>query len=140
MPGIVVGIDGSSSSNMAVAEAAVLASELGEKLTVVFGYEPYRGAAEIQDHRLALEEMGTEVGNTAVEQASEAGAQAELRLVDQGAVDALIAVADEIDARMIVVGSYGDSPLKGAILGSTPHKLVHLSKRPVLVVHGDSES
>lgn len=140
MPGIVVGIDGSSCSNLAVAEGAVLASELGEKLYVVFGYEPYRGAAEIQDHRLALEELGTEVGNTAVEQAREAGADAELRLIDQGAVDALIALADEIDARMIVVGSYGDSPLKGAILGSTPHKLVHLSKRPVLVVHGEKES
>lgn len=139
MPGIVVGIDGSSNSNLAVAEAAVLASELGEKVTVVFGYEPYRGAAEIQDHRAALEEMGTEVGNTAVEQAREAGADSELRLVDHGPVNALLEVADEVDARMIVVGSYGDSPLKSAILGSTPHKLLHLSKRPVLVVHGDDE-
>lgn len=139
MSGIVVGIDGSSCSNMAVAEAAVLASELGEKLHVVFGYEPYRGAAEIQDHRAALEELGTEVGNTAVEQAQEAGAQVELRLIDRKSVEALLAVADEVNARMIVVGSYGDSPLKGAILGSTPHKLVQLSKRPVLVVHGEKE-
>jgi nucleotide-binding universal stress UspA family protein len=139
MPGIVVGIDGSSCSNMAVAEAAVLAGELGEKLHVVFGYEPYRGAAEIQDHRAALEELGTEVGNTAVEQAREVGADTELHLIDQGSVDALINLADEVDARMIVVGSYGDSPLKGAILGSTPHKLVHVSKRPVLVVHGEKE-
>ncbi|MFT4050066.1 MAG: universal stress protein [Solirubrobacterales bacterium] len=137
MPGIIVGIDGSSSSNKAVAEAAVLAQEIGQKLYIVFGYEPYRGAAEIQDHRAALEEMGTEVGNTAVEQAREAGADAELQLIDRGPVDALISLADELDARMIVVGSYGDSPLKGAILGSTPHKLVHLSKRPVLIVHGD---
>ena len=139
MPGIVVGIDGSSCSNMAVAEAAVLAGELKEKLYVVFGYEPYRGAAEIQDHRRALEELGTKVGNIAVEQANEAGAETELALIDQGPVDALINMADEVDARMIVVGSYGDSPLKGAILGSTPHKLVHLSKRPVLVVHGEEE-
>jgi nucleotide-binding universal stress UspA family protein len=140
MPGIVVGIDGSSCSNMAVAEAAVLAQELDEKVYVVFGYEPYRGAAEIQDHRLALEEMGAEVGNTAVENAREAGADAELKLIDQGPVDALLALAEEVDARMIVVGSYGDSPLKGALLGSTPHKLLHLSKRPVLVVHGAEES
>lgn len=140
MPGIIVGIDGSRTSDMAVAEAAVLASELGEKLHVVFGYEPYRGAAEIQDHRVALEEMGTEVGNRAISQARDVGAEVELKLIDRGPVDALIALADELDARMIVVGSYGDSPLKGAILGSTPHKLVHLSKRPVLVVHGDEES
>ena len=35
---------------------------------------------------------------------------------------------------MIVVGSYGERPLKGALVGSTPHKLIHLSERPVIVV------
>ena len=35
---------------------------------------------------------------------------------------------------MIVVGSYGDPPLKGMILGSTPNKLLHMAERPVLVV------
>jgi nucleotide-binding universal stress UspA family protein len=35
---------------------------------------------------------------------------------------------------MIVVGSYGERPLKGAILGSTPYKLLYLADRPVLVV------
>lgn len=43
-------------------------------------------------------------------------------------------VAEERNARYIVVGSYGESPLKGAILGSTPHKLLHLSAVPVVVV------
>jgi nucleotide-binding universal stress UspA family protein len=47
---------------------------------------------------------------------------------------ALAETADERDARMIVVGSYGDPPLKGVILGSTPTKLLHLADRPVLVV------
>jgi nucleotide-binding universal stress UspA family protein len=43
-------------------------------------------------------------------------------------------LADALDARMIVVGSYGEKPLRGAIIGSTPHRLLHLSERPVLVV------
>ena len=34
-----------------------------------------------------------------------------------------------------VVGTSGERPLTAAILGSTPHRLVHLSKCPVLVVH-----
>ena len=34
----------------------------------------------------------------------------------------------------LVVGSYGEAPLKGAIIGSTAQKLLHLSERPVLVV------
>jgi nucleotide-binding universal stress UspA family protein len=36
---------------------------------------------------------------------------------------------------MIVVGGGGDATLKQIILGSTPHKLLHASRRPVLVVH-----
>ena len=36
-----------------------------------------------------------------------------------------------------MVGSGGKGALEGIILGSTPHKLLHLSDRPVLVVHAD---
>ena len=60
--------------------------------------------------------------------------QTEVSLRPERPVDALIAEAEARDARAIVVGSYGESPIKGAILGSTPHKLLHLSTRPVLVV------
>ena len=47
---------------------------------------------------------------------------------------ARVGLVDRHDARIIVVGSYGEAPLKGALVGSTAHKLVHLSERPVLVV------
>ena len=43
-------------------------------------------------------------------------------------------VAEARDARFIVVGTWGESPLRGAILGSTPHKLLHVAARPVVVV------
>ena len=49
-------------------------------------------------------------------------------------MDLLLRLGDELDAVVIVVGSYGESPLRGAVLGSTPHKLLHLSGRPVLAV------
>jgi nucleotide-binding universal stress UspA family protein len=51
-----------------------------------------------------------------------------------GSSDGLVELADQVDAQMIVVGSHGEAPLKGAIIGSTAHKLLHLSERPVLVV------
>jgi len=47
---------------------------------------------------------------------------------------ALADLAEQRNARMIVVGTYSESPIKGVILGSTPHKLLQLSSRPVLVV------
>ena len=62
------------------------------------------------------------------------GAEIEVELVPKRSAEALIEAAEERDARMIVVGSGSEGPLKGAILGSTPHKLLHLSQRPVLVV------
>lgn len=131
---IVVGIDGSEGSGVAVSEAAKLSGDLGAKVYVVFGYEQAR-VAEIKDHAQAVEELGIEVGSDAIEQLNELGVTSELRIVNLAAVDALTTVADEVDAQMIVVANYGDSPLKGVILGSTPYKLLHISTRPVLVVH-----
>lgn len=55
-------------------------------------------------------------------------------VVDARPAEALLQVARERDARMIVVGAHGGHPLTGAVLGSVPHKLLHLSKVPVLVV------
>ena len=64
------------------------------------------------------------------------GVDAEVALVPERPYAALLSLAEERDARYIVVGGWGESPIRGAILGSTPHKLLHLSERPVLVVPG----
>ena len=42
--------------------------------------------------------------------------------------------AIEHDADLIVMGSRGRSDLAGLILGSTAHKVIHLTDRPVLIV------
>ena len=42
--------------------------------------------------------------------------------------------AQEHDADVIIMGSRGRSELTGAILGSTAHKVIHLTDRPVMVV------
>jgi hypothetical protein len=42
--------------------------------------------------------------------------------------------AIEHDADVIVIGSRGRSDLVGFILGSTAHKVMHLTDRPVLIV------
>ena len=42
--------------------------------------------------------------------------------------------AIEHDADLIVMGSRGRSDLVGFVLGSTAHKVIHLTDRPVLIV------
>ena len=136
MPGeLVLGYDGSECANAALERALDLAGELGTSVVAVFGYQP--GSAlgeEFGAHADALREVGERVAQTAVEKARARGASLEVDIRGERPVEALLGVAEERDARMIVVGSYGEGPIKGAILGSTPHKLLHLSERPVLVV------
>ena len=48
--------------------------------------------------------------------------------------EAVSDVAAMRKARMIAVGTHGESALKGAMLGSTAHRLVHVAETPVLVV------
>ncbi len=60
--------------------------------------------------------------------------ECEIALIPKKGPEALIDLAQGRGARMIVVGSHGEAPLKGVIIGSTPYKLLHLSPLPVLVV------
>jgi nucleotide-binding universal stress UspA family protein len=132
---IVVGYDGSDCSRAALDEGLRTAKALGDRVVVVFGYAPPGlWGGEIVEHEEAVEERGAKVLNEAKHQAEAAGATVELELIAKKASEAIVDVAEERDARMIVVGSYGDPPLKGMILGSTPNKLLHLAERPVLVV------
>ena len=55
-------------------------------------------------------------------------------VVDERPAQALVDAADEHDAMVIVVGTWTESPLRGALLGSVAHKLLQLSTRPVLCV------
>jgi nucleotide-binding universal stress UspA family protein len=133
---IVVGVDGSPTSDAAAAKAIELASGLGDALVVVYAVEPpYRGIGdEWRESQKALEELGRGVVDVAVESASEAGVEAEAVLVPKRPAEALISVAAQREARLIVVGTASERPITGVILGSVPHKLLHRSSVPVLVV------
>ena len=136
MAGLVVGYDGTDSSKAALDAAIDLGKDLGEPVLAVFGYGVNPMGGEVKDHVQALKEHGEKVTAEAVERARAGGAEAEAVLVDQEGSDALTAVAKDRDARMIVVGSHGEGPIRGAILGSTAYRLVHTSETPVLVFRG----
>jgi nucleotide-binding universal stress UspA family protein len=139
MSKIVVGVDGSACSECAMSRAIELAAGLGDSLVIAYAVEPpFRSVGdEWREAQSALEEMGRPVLDAAFAKAGAAGVEAEAKLVPKRPTDALLGLAAEHDARMIVVGSASERPLTGLILGSVPHKLVHRSPVPVLVVPPD---
>jgi nucleotide-binding universal stress UspA family protein len=131
---LVLGYDGSDCANAALDSAAELAKGLGDRLVIGFGYDPGGPGEEFTATSDAIRQVGEKVTAQAVERAKSQGVEVEIELVNERPTEALISLADKHDARAIVVGSYGEHPIKGALLGSVPHKLLHLSERPVLVV------
>lgn len=134
MSTLIVGFDGSDCSRAAVDAAIDLAKATGDRLVIAFGYEPPGYGGEMAAYREVVRKRGEEVTAEAMERAASNGVDAELALVPERPAEALEDLADEHDARAIIVGSYGEGAIKGAILGSTPHKLLHETRRPVLVV------
>jgi nucleotide-binding universal stress UspA family protein len=134
MAGVIVGYDGSDGAESALREAADLSKRLRESLTVVFGFDANPVGGEALDYWDALREHGKRTLTKAVEEAKKAGVEVETVVAEEAPADALSDLARERDASMIVVGSRGERPIAAALLGSTPHRLLHLSERPVLVV------
>jgi nucleotide-binding universal stress UspA family protein len=132
---IVLGYDESPSAKAALAETIRLAPALGAKVVVVFGYyiSPLGGSQE-GSIREALEQVGRHAVDGAVAELEAAGIQVESRLASGKPADVLIDVAKEVGSRAIVVGTVGESPITGAILGSVVLRLVQRSPLPVLVV------
>jgi len=134
--GVIVGYDGSDYAKAALRTALEVGKAYQEPVIVAFGYELNQVAGEIQDYAAALRELATqrleEARELAAGQAD--GVNIEAVIVEQAPAKALVDLADERDARVIVIGTRGESPIRGALLGSTAHKLLHVSDRPVLVV------
>lgn len=132
---VVLGYEESPGAARALEAAIEVAAAFGEPLILVHGVGAPGGLGEeYVSHREALKAAGRSALEAAVQAADDAGVPTSVELVDAKPADALLRIADAYDARVIVVGSWGESPLRGAMLGSTPHKLLHLSSRPVLCV------
>jgi nucleotide-binding universal stress UspA family protein len=137
--GIIVGYDGSDCAKAALRTALDVAKAFNEKVTIAFGYAVNPVAGEVQDYAAALRELAHKRVEEAAGIAASENGEVDAVLVEEAPAKALIDLADERDARLIVVGTHGEGPLRGALLGSTPHKLLHISRRPVLVVPAPDE-
>jgi nucleotide-binding universal stress UspA family protein len=83
-----------------------------------------------------VEKAALATATNGAERATSAGLEAQSRIVnrrDDIAVD-ILAVADELDADVIVLGTRGRGGLKSLMLGSVSNAVLHHADRPVLVI------
>ena len=140
---IVVGTDGSSTAAEAVRQATELASSLGAKVYLVSAYEPVP-EGRLRDERQQVPEDLQWMVNPLedVEDTLKAGATS---LEDQGVdvetlaregdpADAILDVAEEKNADLIVVGNKGMTGAKRFLLGSVPNKVSHHAPCSVMII------
>jgi nucleotide-binding universal stress UspA family protein len=133
---LIVGYDDSEGARAALDVAVELAGPLGDALLVAFAAQPpgRQVGDEYSVHLAALQEHGRTVTDAAVSRARAAGVEAEAHVAALSPAELLTVLAEQHGARAIVVGTSGESPLRGAVLGSTPHKLLQVSRVPVVAV------
>ena len=131
--GVIVGYDGSDCSKAALRTAIEVARAYGDRLTVAFAYELSPVAGEIHDYHAALRDLATQRLKEAQALAGD-DVEIDTVIVEESPAHGLSDLAQKRDARVIVVGTRGEGLIRGALLGSVPHKLLQLADRPVLVV------
>jgi nucleotide-binding universal stress UspA family protein len=134
MAGFVVGYDGSDCAKAALTLAFELGDQFTQPVVAVFGFKANPVGGELTDYRKALEDHARGVLDQAAAAAQTQGVSVETVIAEEEPAHALADMGRMRDARAIIVGTRGESPWRGALVGSTPHKLLQLADRPVLVV------
>ncbi len=137
---IVVGTDGTDRSLIAVDHAARLAAAFSAELHVVAAASPSDAVGRQPTTMSALvADLSDASAKTAAKIGRDASRRHRVRVVEHPQVgepaSVLMAIADEIDADLIVVGNKTMSGRIRTFTGSVPSRLAHHSRRPVLIVH-----
>jgi nucleotide-binding universal stress UspA family protein len=140
---IVVGTDGSETAREAVRQAIELAGRLGAQLHVVSAYEPVPEArlreeavhvpADLQWLVNPREDVDATLGE-AVSAARAAGVEVERYAREGDPADAILDVAEEQGAQLIVVGNKGLTGARRFLLGSVPNRVSHHAPCSVLII------
>ena len=144
---IVVGTDGSDTARIAVAHAMALAQAGGGTLHVVHAFQNVSqgiaamaagsGGPPVDHDRLnsGLQENGQAVIDAVLADAAAGGVTAQAHVVQSEPADALLTVAEQVGADLIVVGNRGMSGAKRFVLGSVPNRISHHCPCNLLIVH-----
>ena len=140
---IVVGTDGSPTAARAVDQALGLARSLGASVEIVSAYAPpsaglrreeaVTAPADEQWMRRAREEVDATLAD-AVARAEAAGVAVTTHAREGDPADAILDVAEERGADLIIIGNKGRTGAKRFLLGSVPNKVSHHAPCSVLII------
>lgn len=140
---IVVGTDGSETAAEAVLQAVDLAKLAGAQLSIVSAYQP------VPKRRLEGEQQGVpadvqyEIGpredvnlvlDAAAATAKKEGLEVQTHPVEGEPAEAILNVAEETGADLIVVGNKGMTGARRFLLGSVPNNVSHHAPCSVVIV------
>jgi nucleotide-binding universal stress UspA family protein len=140
---IVVGTDGSDTAAEAVRQATELARATEAKLEVVSAFDPVP-ADRLREEQAELPgDIAHAVGPTedvnvvleaAAGAAKQAGVEVQTHAREGDPADAILDVAEETNADLIVVGNKGMTGAARFLLGSVPNKVSHHAPCGVYIV------
>jgi nucleotide-binding universal stress UspA family protein len=140
---IVVGTDGSETAKEAVRQATELAKALGATVHLVSAFEPI-GEGRLREERQQIpDDMQWMVNpredvdatlKDAAGSIEEAGVGVETYAREGDPADAILDVAEEQRADLIVVGNKGMTGAKRFLLGSVPNKVSHHAPCSVMII------
>jgi nucleotide-binding universal stress UspA family protein len=140
---IVVGTDGSGTATQAVREAVDMAKATGATLELVSAYAPVSESRLAAERRDAPEDVQWAINpkqevelslSDAAEIAREAGVTVNTHARQGDPADAILDVAEELNAGLVIVGNKGMTGAKRFLLGSVPDKISHHAPCSVLIV------
>ena len=139
---ILVPVDGSATSQLAVEKVIGLAKAFGSRVSAIFVIDPYPFTGVGTDFAYGQAEYlsaATAEANAAIK-ATKAAFDAAGLSVDASVVEAhaawrgVVQAAESAQADLIVMGSHGRSGLEKLVLGSVAQAVLAHTRLPVLVV------
>ncbi len=140
---IVVGTDGSETAAEAVRQAVDLAKLAGATLSIVSAYAPVPSRRVQGEQSAAPADVQYEIGpredvnlvlDAAAASARKDGIEVQTHPVEADPAEAILSVAEETKADLIVVGNKGMTGARRFLLGSVPNNISHHAPCSVMVV------
>jgi len=137
---IVVGTDGSETATEAMRAAAKLAAQSSAELHIVSGYHPKSGlrvtgaGSGLEPWMVSSTDEVAGILRDAADVAKREKIKVKTHHEEGDPAKALIKVAKEVNADLVVVGNRGMKGVKRLVLGSVPNDVAHKAPCAVLIL------